>query len=910
MFRHIPAICGKFVLSTVLVVGLHFSSADAQTEGLGTPLAAQLGVPVRIDPTEGLHATPWESLRAEWSWDSRPAGSTADFDDDEAYRPVFTPDEAGTYVALATFYDVSDTGSTTPLYEVRVDIGTGNLSPVALINTRGFPTGSTPITLDGSASYDVNGDALSYQWTIEDEPWGNLASFSDPTAPITNLRMVADGIYRIGLTVEDAHSATSVMAEYSFTFNSTYGGTTDVYRHFFDRTYTSYSLTSNLFDLGDLDTDPPQNFAIFGFRLDAGSEPFPDTIEFDFDSTAWALSTPTSILDLVEELDLNWNTTTRISPDPTSTDITFIFGAWDEGRSTLTIKDVLGVYLDRQDVIDAGAEFYEGSGAHHMPPVPSTRFEQVPAQVSQPVFVDPYATTDLDGETQDIAWGLTIAPSGSSASLGWHADALTSLSPPDPGDYVITLQSQDWLWEGHDRLLITAGANPDVRPVAVITPVTTATTSAPLVLDGTQSYDLDGDLLSYSWALLSRPAGSTAALTSPLAPRAGIEPDLPGLYIIQLQVSGGGQTSRPTTFPIVVNAPLPVADAGLDQLPDIEGAAEVDSSGSAPGITQRLWRSLRIGEEAALATIDDPEAVVTEVALGRRSTQLHIAVESWPVYHFSGRPTEPGHCDYDIRLPGNVPGANPAEPVSITLTSLGQVWGPLGLSQVWEIANLGEYTRSVTLVDEDTTIYGTYALPGEVTLYVITPDTGTRSLTVEVGGTPEATDWGQNWPYANWSTFACTTPGSNVFQVSVVNASGVNDAGFAPPDAIFVGYTNIRPVVSAPADLTGDVSDPVTLTGSTYSHDANGGGLVYAWALVHRPAGSAATLGSTPIDTIHEGPTAGFTPDVPGLYLVQLVARDSDFFSEPAVIVVDVGGEPPPPPCRQCSVRSAALSPG
>jgi len=57
----------------------------------------------------------------------------------------------------------------------------------------------------------------------------------------------------------------------------------------------------------------------------------------------------------------------------------------------------------------------------------------------------------------------------------------------------------------------------------------------------------NGDKLSYSWTLSSKPAGSNAALTSANAAQAGITPDLPGSYVASLVVSDGKRLSMPAT---------------------------------------------------------------------------------------------------------------------------------------------------------------------------------------------------------------------------------------------------------------------------------------------------------------------------------------------------------------------------
>ncbi len=58
------------------------------------------------------------------------------------------------------------------------------------------------VTLDATQSYDVNGDALSYSWSVESAP-------ADATAPLSNLQFDLDGNYVIALTVQDENGVAS-----------------------------------------------------------------------------------------------------------------------------------------------------------------------------------------------------------------------------------------------------------------------------------------------------------------------------------------------------------------------------------------------------------------------------------------------------------------------------------------------------------------------------------------------------------------------------------------------------------------------------------------------------------------------------------------------------------------------------
>lgn len=83
------------------------------------------------------------------------------------------------------------------------DIPIGGHLPVANAGTKQNTKASSTVTLDGSASSDVNSDTLTYSWSIEEKPTGSTASLSD--ASLVNPSFTADivGDYVFQLTVND-----------------------------------------------------------------------------------------------------------------------------------------------------------------------------------------------------------------------------------------------------------------------------------------------------------------------------------------------------------------------------------------------------------------------------------------------------------------------------------------------------------------------------------------------------------------------------------------------------------------------------------------------------------------------------------------------------------------------------------
>ena len=157
------------------------------------------GTAVTLDGSASSDAN-GDALSYVWTLTSKPAGSAASLSNPTSPKPTFQADVAGTYVASLVVNDgkVSSQAGT-----VTVTATVANAAPVANAGIAQNTVTGTAVTLDGSASSDANGDALSYVWTLTSKPAGSEATLNG--ANMVNPTFVADvaGSYVASLVARD-----------------------------------------------------------------------------------------------------------------------------------------------------------------------------------------------------------------------------------------------------------------------------------------------------------------------------------------------------------------------------------------------------------------------------------------------------------------------------------------------------------------------------------------------------------------------------------------------------------------------------------------------------------------------------------------------------------------------------------
>ncbi len=142
-----------------------------------------------------------DPLTYAWTLSTVPSGSSATLSSNSAVMPTFFADVPGTYVAQLIVNDGSDDSAPD-----TVVISTENTLPVADAGLdQTVPVGASTV-LFGGASFDANGDTLTYAWTLLTLPVGSTAALTSASDVQTGLTIDVAGVYIVRLIVNDGYA--------------------------------------------------------------------------------------------------------------------------------------------------------------------------------------------------------------------------------------------------------------------------------------------------------------------------------------------------------------------------------------------------------------------------------------------------------------------------------------------------------------------------------------------------------------------------------------------------------------------------------------------------------------------------------------------------------------------------------
>ncbi len=142
-----------------------------------------------------------DALTYQWTLTNKPVQSGALLQDPTSVQTTFVADVVGQYITQLIVYDGSETSDPDT---VILNIEAGNTPPVADAGADQSVYVGDTVTLDGSASSDADGDALTYHWSITVQPANSTANLSDPAASNPTFSVDQPGDYIVQLIVNDA----------------------------------------------------------------------------------------------------------------------------------------------------------------------------------------------------------------------------------------------------------------------------------------------------------------------------------------------------------------------------------------------------------------------------------------------------------------------------------------------------------------------------------------------------------------------------------------------------------------------------------------------------------------------------------------------------------------------------------
>ncbi len=144
-----------------------------------------------------------DKLTYSWTLTAAPANSTAStatMSGATTQTPTFTADVAGAYVATLV---VNDGNLNSTAATVTITATVLNIAPVANAGTAVNAYVGAVVTLNGGASSDANGDALTYSWTITTTPADSYAVLAAATTATPTFHADSPGVYVVTLIVND-----------------------------------------------------------------------------------------------------------------------------------------------------------------------------------------------------------------------------------------------------------------------------------------------------------------------------------------------------------------------------------------------------------------------------------------------------------------------------------------------------------------------------------------------------------------------------------------------------------------------------------------------------------------------------------------------------------------------------------
>ena len=183
----------------------------------GSDQTVRIGQSASLDGSGSTDPDNNTPLTYAWSFLSRPAGSAAILSNADMSLASFTPDAVGNFIVQLVVKDSLGAESA----PATVTISTVNSAPIADAGQdQAITLVGTTVQLDGRTSYDLDGDSLTYMWTLTQKPSGSTAIVSSSSSSTPTFVADKNGDYFATLVVTDVWGAMSVSDSVTISFSN------------------------------------------------------------------------------------------------------------------------------------------------------------------------------------------------------------------------------------------------------------------------------------------------------------------------------------------------------------------------------------------------------------------------------------------------------------------------------------------------------------------------------------------------------------------------------------------------------------------------------------------------------------------------------------------------------------------